>query len=217
MAPKKEQKQPLLERLEIFFHKKANIVLFVSLLISLLISVLLFNRDVSVGGDDSGYIKSAYDFAKGLSFPGFHSSFYSMTLALFISFFGVNLVILKGTSLLFNLVAILFINKFFRKFSNYTLAAFVTVATAMSYMLADYASTTYSETYFFMLQAVYFYYFLSIVHNHEFSAKWAQKREWLHYAALGIFAYLMFQTKAIALAAFVVSIFYILFNKKHIK
>ncbi|MDA3818441.1 MAG: tetratricopeptide repeat protein [Prolixibacteraceae bacterium] len=217
MTSKKVKKEPLLDRLELFCKNKANIILYISLFVSLLISLLLFNRDVSVGGDDSGYIKSAYDFAKGLSFPGFHSSFYSMTLALFISIFGVNLVILKGASLLFNLVAILFLNKFFRKFSSYTVAAFVTLATSLSYMLADYASTTYSEAYFFMLQAMYIYYFLSVVHNNEYRAKWAQKHEWLHYVGLGVFTYLIFQTKAIALAAFVVSIFYILFNKKYIK
>jgi tetratricopeptide (TPR) repeat protein len=217
MATKKEEKQPILERWENFFQNKANLILYISLFASLLISVLLFNRDVSVGGDDSGYIKNAYDFAKGNSFPGWHSSFYSITLSLFISIFGVNLVVLKGASVLFNLIAILFINKFFRKFSTYTVAAFVTIATALSYMLANYASTTYSESYFFMLQALYLYYFLSVVHNNDFKAKWAQKNEWLHYTGLGIFTYLIFQTKAIFLAAFVVSIFYILFNKKYIK
>jgi hypothetical protein len=142
MTKKNLNEKSLFVRSEQFFHSKSNILLIISIAFSLIISLFIFNKDVSIGGDDSGYIRTAYSFSHGISFPTWHSPFYSIILSLFVSIFGVNIVLLKCTSLIFNLGSLYFINRFFTKYTNYTVAAFVVFATAVSYLTCYYASTT---------------------------------------------------------------------------
>ncbi|HNW51636.1 MAG TPA: tetratricopeptide repeat protein [Prolixibacteraceae bacterium] len=215
MAKKKQVEKSLFERIEQFLQSKSSIVLIASLLISLLFSILLFNKDVSSGGDDSGYIRNAYQFAKGLAFPGWHSSFYSMVLSLFVLIFGVNMVMLKTTSLLFNLASFYFIQRLFIKYTNHTTTTFVLLATAFSYLICYYSSTTYTESFFILFQIVYIYYFLEIAHKFE-DSKESIKKSWKYFMVLGIAVYLLFQTKTVALSILVISIVYLLLNKKYL-
>lgn len=213
MAKKKQNEINLFARCEQFFQSKSNLILIISILLSLIISLLIFNKDVSNGGDDSGYIRNAYLFSHKMAFPSWHSSFYSMVLSLFISIFGLNIVALKCTSLIFSLGSLYFIQRFFIKYTNYSIAAFVVLSTSVSYLTCYYSSTTYTESFFILIQIIYIFYFLEFTHKYD-DPKESFQKTWIHFLVLGIVVYLMFQTKSIALSIFIISIAYLLINKK---
>jgi hypothetical protein len=213
MPKKKQNEKSLFVRCEQFFHSKSGLFLIISVSLSLIISILIFNRDVSNGGDDSGYIKMAYMFSHGVSFPSWHSSFYSIILSFFVSIFGVNIIILKCTSLIFNLLSIYFLYRFFIKYTNYTTAVFVVISTSISYLTCYYSSTTYTESFFTLVQIMYIFYFLEFTHKYD-DPKESLRKTWIQFLVLGIVVYLMFQTKTIALSIFIISIAYLILNKK---
>ena len=204
----------LLDNLEIFFQSKSKWILIFSLSISFIISLLLFNRDVSIGGDDSGYIKFAYDFIKENSYPAWHSPFYSIVLSFFILIFGVNVTILKFTSVLFNLGAIFFVNRFFKKYTNHTVTAFVTITSSITYLLCSYASTTYSESFFLFFMAMFLFYFTEIVEKTR-ENKIEPAKQWKYYLGLGIFAYLLFLTKTVAGILIATSLIVLILGKQY--
>jgi len=215
MKKKAKKEKILFNQIESFFQSKSNLIVIISLATSFVISMLLFNRDVSVGGDDSGYIKSAYDFVKGTSFPAFHSPFYSVVLSFFVLLFGVKIFLLKFVSILFNLGAIYMLSRFLKKHTNHTVTAFVTITCALNYLLNYYASTTYSESFFLLFQIAFIYFFLEVVHPSENSQR-SSKQTIIYFILLGIASYLLFLTKTIALSVLFVSLFYILINKQYL-
>jgi hypothetical protein len=213
MTKKKQNGKNLFVHCEQFFHSKSNLILIISISLSLIFSILIFNTDVSIGGDDSGYIRNAYMFSHGLAFPSWHSSFYSIFLSFFVSIFGVNIVLLKCTSLILNLLSLYFIHRLFIKYTNYFTAAFVVFATSVSYFTCYYASTTYTESLFILIQIIYIFYFLEFTHKYD-DPKESFRKTWIHFLVFGIVVYFMFQTKSIALSIIIISIAYLLINKK---
>jgi hypothetical protein len=203
------------ELIENFCLKNTNIILIGSIALSLIFSFLLFDPDVSVGGDDSGYIKAAYDFSKDVAFPSWHGSFYSILLSVFISIFGVKIVALKIVSVLFFAASLFFIQKIFLKITNHTISSLVLIFTATSYLLNNYASTTYSEPFFFFFQSLYIYlfynYFLKIQGEKE-----TFKNSWKDTLILGIITYLLIETRSVSIAVFGVTIVYLLIEKKYL-
>lgn len=208
-------KVSLFDRIENFCLKNTTIILIGSIALSLIFSFLLFDPDVSVGGDDSGYIKAAHDFSKGVSFPSWHGSFYSILLSLVISIFGVKIVVLKIVSVLFFTASLFFIQKIFLKITNHTISTLVLIFTASSYLLNNYASTTYSEPFFFFFQSLYIYlfynYFLKIQGEKE-----TLKNNWKDTLILGIITYLLIETRSVSIAILGVTIVYLLIEKKYL-
>lgn len=199
----------LFEKLENFFSKNQYIVISLSILASVGFSFLYFDPDVSVGGDDSGYIFSAHNFLNGTAFPTWHGSFYSIILSLFMWIGGANIIFLKMVSILFNAASIFFIYKLFIKLSNHTITAIVVILTSINFLLNKYASTTYSEPFFILFQSVYLYLFIS------FLTKDKNKRSsWLIMILLGVMSYLLMQTRTIAISLLAVTIITLLFEKQ---
>ena len=78
---------------ENFLQQHSKILSYVLLGLTFLLSILLFNPDVHVGGDDSMYIESAYKFFHGTAFPDWHGPFYPIFLSLFYGVFGFNVIL----------------------------------------------------------------------------------------------------------------------------
>jgi len=206
---------PLFELIEIFCQKNSTIILLGSITLTLIFSFLLFNPDVSVGGDDSGYIKAAYDFSKGIAFPSWHGSFYSILLSLFISIFGVNIVALKIVSILFFAASLFFIQKVFIKITNNTIASIVLIFTASSYLLNNYASTTYSEPFFFFFQSLYIYLLFNYIIKKE-DQNDSFNNNWKDTLILGVITYLLIETRSVSIAILGVTIIYLLIEKRYL-
>lgn len=200
----------LFEKTELFFSKQHNVFLYITIGLSLLFSLLLFNPDVSVGGDDSAYIRAAFDFIHGIAFPSWHGSFYSITISLFTLIFGINIIALKFVSILFFVASLVFIQKAFVKLTNYTVATFIILATSVNFLLCSYAGTTYSEPYFFFLQALYIYLVVLFIEKNK-----ANTINWWYMAILGILTYLIIQTRTVAAALFIATIIYFLIEKHY--
>ncbi len=203
------------ELIENFCQKNTNIILIGSIALSLIFSFLLFDPDVSVGGDDSGYIKAAFDFSKDVAFPSWHGSFYSILLSLFISIFGIKIVALKIISVLFFAASLFFIQKIFLKITNHTISTLVLTFTASSYLLNNYASTTYSEPFFFFFQSVYIYLFYNYITKKERQND-SFKNSWKDALILGVITYLLIETRSVSIAILGVTIIYLLIEKRYL-
>ena len=190
-------------KIENFFVRHKSFFLYFSSGLAFVMALILFNPDVSVGGDDSAYIRFAHNFANGISFPSWQGPFYPIVLSPFIKFFGVNLVLLKLFSVLFFTGAIFFIFKFFDKNGNTFSAVVASIVSALSFTLTTYASTTYSEPLFMLLQSVYIFYLLTILNglgdleNKNFVDIF--KSEGLSLALLAVLTYIMYQTRSLAI------------------
>ncbi len=87
-------------KLDAFFGRNLHIVFFISLILTIILGIYLFDVKIDEGGDDSDYILSAKKFLEGRSFPTWHGAFYPIFLSLPMLIFGVNVVVFKVLSLL---------------------------------------------------------------------------------------------------------------------
>ena len=207
-----EPKQGLVQSLNAFFSGKEKFFLFLGLFLTALISFLLFQARVSIGGDDSAYIKRAYDLIHYGEFPSFQGPLYPMVLSLGVAAFGVNLTALKIFSGIFLLVHLYL---FYLAYKNRIAAlpfVFVLVIISIGAHLLTYASLTFSEAFFMMLQAGFIYYFFRkfIDSPPAENIKYDYKR----YLILGLLALLMGLTRHIGYGALIAVLVYFAFEKK---
>jgi hypothetical protein len=147
----------LFETVDVFFEKKGYIFFIISALLMIIFSIELFDVKVSDGGDDSAYIVRAYNFIHHFDYPGgFQGALYPVVLSLFIKVFGINLPILKSLSLIFILCFLFFFLTSYKKTIPPALLYSVILLISGNMYLLYYASQTYSETFFMMIQAVLF-------------------------------------------------------------
>lgn len=208
----KKNNMPLFERIESVLQKNQLIVIGISTFIAVIMSLLMFNPDVSLGGDDSGYIKAGHDFLKGKAFPTWHGSFYSILLSFFILILGVNVVALKFTSLIFFAASFYFTYRIFAKVANHTTAAFVVLTASVSCLLNKYAGTTFTEPFFIFIQSLFIFLFYNFLTKLE-NVKEDYKQIWKDTLFLGLITYIMIQTRSVSVAVFGVTLLFLLLNK----
>ncbi len=204
----------MLEKINSFFEKNSKIYLYISIVLCAFLSFLLFNINVSVGGDDSDYIEGAWKFLKGTSFPSGHGSFYPIFLSLFISIFGIKLFLLKLLSLfciVFHLY--LFYKSFKNKIPTYILFLGVIFISVNSFILI-FASLTYSEALYFALQICSIYYLYMLIDN--LNKDIAPLKLWKNWLILGFFMFLLFNTRNIGIAFVIAIVIYFLIYKRWI-
>ena len=149
----------LFSKIDQFFRKYDHKAFFLLLFLFIVLSVILFNKNISTGGDDAGYMVAARDFLRGKSFPSWHGSFYPVFLSLFIPLVGLNIPVFKILSLLLVTGHFIFFYLTFRKRTPAYAFWLSLAVTAFSAQLIFYASQTYSEALFLFLQALCFYLF----------------------------------------------------------
>ncbi|MBN2610989.1 MAG: hypothetical protein JXB00_05490, partial [Bacteroidales bacterium] len=142
---------------ERFFQKRISLFFILSLILTVIFSIYLFDVKVHEGGDDSSYIEMAYRFIKGKGFPTFHGEFYSIFLALPMLIFGVNVVVFKILSLLFIVGHLVFFYLTFKNRVNATLLVFTMLIISVSANILFFASQTYSEALYMFLQSLSFF------------------------------------------------------------
>ncbi len=149
--------------LEKFLEKNQSIIILIFLFVSLIFSFFLFDIKISEGGDDSYYIQRAWFFIKRNEFPFYQGPIYPFVLAIPIYFFGINLIVLKLTSVIFTLGTLWFTYLSFRKRIPYiVLFSLIFFLSANSY-IQYYASQTYSEAFFLFLQAFVLYLIIKLI------------------------------------------------------
>ena len=148
-----------INKLDAFFSKNEKQFAFLSVILSAITSILLFDIKVSLSGDDCDYILAAGDFWKNFTYPGHHAPLYPIVLSPIIGLIGINLLLIKSLSTIFIVASIWLFYKSFQ----HIVPAIILIPTMLLVSINPYvmffASYTYSEPFFLLMQALFFYFF----------------------------------------------------------
>jgi hypothetical protein len=145
--------------IEKFAREHPVALLVATLVIGLILALLLFDVKPSTGGDDTAYLLQAHSLvSKGILPVGFKSPGYPSVLAVFVFAFGLNVVLLKSTSLLFFLASLASFFYIFRKRLEPFTFFSVLILFGLNALALDYAHQTYSEMLFLLVElwTIYF-------------------------------------------------------------
>jgi MFS family permease len=123
-------------------------------------SILLFDVKVSLSGDDSDYIIGASEFWHHFTFPSGHGAvLYQIILSPFVGLFGMNLIVLKSISALCAIWAVWLLYRSFRDCVPAAVLAPSLLLVSICAYVFFYASHTYSEMFFMLMQGLFIYFF----------------------------------------------------------
>lgn len=146
----------LIIRFDGWLKQNEKIIFWTIIGLNLLFSILLFDAKISTGGDDSGYLERAHRFLKGGDFPWYQGPLYQLVLLIPLSVWGLNIVMAKIFSILFSLLAVIFFYKAFKNRVPHVALIFTALFVAINANIQFYSSQTYTEAFFFFIQAVSF-------------------------------------------------------------
>jgi hypothetical protein len=151
-AGKNHPKQRLYDRLNRWFEQYSLRWLLFVLAAALLCGIFSFDVKPSIDGDDTSYVLSAIDIVHTGKLPvGFRTPGYPIFLSLVIGLFGIHLVLLKVTSLLFFLGIIISLFVVFRKRLPPIILSVILLLIALNPLLLRYSHQTFSELLFTLL------------------------------------------------------------------
>lgn len=131
------------------------------LLAGIVLAFMSFNARMSEAHDDSLYIEAGYRYVH--EFPNYYytsnAPMYPMFLALLTLLFGTNLIYFKLFSIVFYALGAVLYYKALDKKVPQLLKFFVFTFLCLNYMVLYYASQTFSEAFYMLIQALFFYYF----------------------------------------------------------
>ncbi len=198
----------LLDIVDQFFEKRSNLFFYISLGLTVLFSLLLFDVKVGIGGDDSTYILRAYEFIKEGVYPGYQGPLYPMLLSPFIGLFGIHVAFLKLMSFVFTILAVIFTYKAFKKVVPAGIHIPTLVLISINYFVLYFASQTYTEAFFFFLQSMFFWYFIKHFTDKE------QSPSYKNFIVLGLLLFLLAITRNIGLVAVMAVLAYFILRKQ---
>lgn len=202
-----------LSKIDEFFAPHINIWFWTSFAVLLLLSLVFFDPKVSIGGDDSEYINRGFNFIKKGDFPGFQGPLYPIFLGLIIGVSGLNLVVLKAFSVIFMLVHFWLLFKVLKKYLPPSILVPVLLMLAVNASMLYYASSTYTESFFLMVQSFFLYvaekYFIGNLKD-----SYNLKDDYGKFLAVGLAVFLMAITKNIGLTALIAMCLFFLLRKK---
>ncbi|MBN2273931.1 MAG: hypothetical protein JXR41_14330 [Bacteroidales bacterium] len=207
-------KKTLINILDTHFDKRSTLYFIICLLLNIIIGIYLFDVKVSTGGDDSGYIVSAKKFLDGESFPGWHGPFYPIFLSLLIALGGIKVILFKFFSLLFVTGHFIFFYYAFRKRLSSTILVLTSFIISVNSQILYFASQTYSEALYLLLQSVFIFLFLKLNDVNINTAK-DQMRNWRYWLGLGCLIFLMSITRNIGIVVIGAVILFFLIEGKY--
>jgi hypothetical protein len=211
---KEEPKGTLFDGLNKWFDKRSrNISIFI-FICSALFSVLLFQARMDIGGDDSSFLERAYDFIHKGIFPAFQGPLYPIVIGVFMAPFGINIILLKSISLIFNIVGLYF---FYRAFKG-RIPSFifypVFFITAINSYILNFASLTYSEAIFMCIQYMFFFYFFKLIDKLEDEDISSVKNNYKSWLAPGLVIFLLILSRNVAITCLGAIALYFIINKQ---
>ena len=199
----------LFENINSFIEKYISIFFWIGLILTLLFSFFLFDFKVSDGGDDSAYIVRAYDFIHKGIYPSFQGPLYPIILSLFILVFGIKVTLLKFLSYLFLAGQFVFLYKAFKNRIPASLLISMLLIISVSSTLLYFASQTYNEAFFMLVQAVFIFFVMKYIID-LWDKTAILKNDWKKYLIIGLFLFLLFLSKNIGLGALIAFTLYLL-------
>ena len=207
------QNNTVIGKLDTFFSRNLHIIFFLSLILTIILGIYLFDVKIDEGGDDSDYILSAKKFLEGRSFPTWHGAFYPIFLSLPMLIFGVNIVVFKVISLLCIIAHQVFFYLTFRKRISSTILSVILVIIAVNANILYFGSQTYSEALYILIQAIVIYVFFGIIDRVKVN-HWNYLNLYPRWLTLGVFMFLMAITRNIGVIIVLAIIFYLLLDRK---
>lgn len=199
-----------------YLKTKSQRVLVISCLLAFVLGILFFDPNISIGGDDAGYIHRAFDFVNKNKFPTFQGPLYPLILSIFISIFGVNLLILKGLSLLFVICHIWLFYIVFRRYLPPILLTFIIILISINSSILFFASSTYTEAFFMFIQTLFIYTFDKFFIRNK--PKFKECRRWVSsIIIIGLLLFLMSISKNIGYTALIAVLAYFLLYRNWIQ
>lgn len=149
------------DRLNNYLDKNEKIYFWGILILGVILAFMSFNARMSEAHDDSLYIEAGYRYVH--EFPNYYytsnAPMYPMFLALLTIAFGTNLVYFKLFSILFYVLGAIIFYKALDKNVKPVLKLFVFTYLCLNYLVLYFASQTFSEAFYMLMQAIFFYYF----------------------------------------------------------
>ncbi len=207
-----------LQRLEAFFERRLNLVAYILMGVSVLVSLLLFDVKISVGGDDSAYIERAWMFLDEGRYPFYQGPAYPLFLSLIVKLFGVKVVLMKFFSLIFYNLHVWFIFLAFRKRIPAVLCFALLFFLAINSYMQYYSSQTYTEGYFLFLQSIAIWLVMKVIDiMNDPIGGWVEgfKKHYGLFIATGLLFFVLTQAKSIAIICIVPVLLFFLLHKKY--
>ena len=162
---REQKKRSFFDKCNFFLDRYEMVWFWVIFVITLITSVLLYDPRVSPGGDDSGYILSAHDFLRQHKFPAFQAPLYPMVLSVIDLIFGMSLSAFKIFSMCC-ILAFVALTFFAYRRQIPSLLLFITLLlTSINSHVLYFASQTYSEAFYMLMQSllplVFFKFFIN--------------------------------------------------------
>ena len=203
-----------LNALDKFFGKYQSLSFWLSVLLTVIFGILLFDVKIHEGGDDSSYIEMAYNFMKGKSFPSWHGEFYSILLSVPIMISGIHVAFLKIISFLFMIGQLVFFYLAFKNRISPVLLVLTMLIIAVSSNILFFSSQTYSEALFMFLQSLGIFYLFKLIDELK-ENKLNNLSLWHYWLILGALIFLMPITRNIGITFLLALIVYFIFAKKY--
>jgi hypothetical protein len=200
--------------IEKYFRKNSRLFFILSLLLTAILGLYLFDVKINEGGDDSSYIEMAHRFINGKGFPTFHGEFYSIFLGLPVAIFGINLIVLKFTSYLFILGHLIFFYLAIKDRVSSTLLVLTMLIISVSSNILFFGSQTYSEAMFMFLQSLSFFLVFRLLDRLN-TNKANYLNLWPLWVSSLFLIFLLIITRNIGLALLLSLIAYLMLDKKY--
>ena len=215
----KTTKTALIDRIDSKIEQNHTLLKWMITILSFLFAMMMFEGKVSVGFDDALYIQSANNYVE--DFFGYwytsNAPLYVLILAIPIAIFGVNLTVIKILTVLFFSFTVYKIYQTFHKRIPGSILLFSVLTYATNWAALSYASLTYQESFFILVQILFLGWFFKFIDRNNFEsfslkpAAIYQPKTWL---ALGTFLFILHFTRTVAIAALGATIVYFLWFKK---
>jgi hypothetical protein len=174
-----------------------------------------FNARMSEAHDDSLYIEAGYKYVH--EFPNYYytsnAPMYPMFLALLTLAFGTNLVYFKLFSILFYALGAVIFYKALDKKVSPILKFFVYTYLCINYLILYFASQTFSEAFYMLMQATFFYFFT----KYNFSENPIStdiKKDWKKWLVLGFLMMILTLAKNILIFGIIAIVLFYIVKKE---
>lgn len=205
-------------QLELYLSKNSRKLFFIILGIGVLLAFLSFNGRISEAHDDALYIEAGYRYVH--EFPNYYytsnAPMYPMFLALLTLLFGTNLILFKLFSILFFVISAVLYYKVLDKKISEILKFFIFIFLCINYLIIYFASQTFSESFYMMVQAIFFYYF-SKYNFSDTPISVNLKTDWKKWIVLGFLMMLLTLAKNILLFGIVAILLFYAIRKEYKK
>jgi hypothetical protein len=189
----------LFDKIENWANKNDQKLFFGLVLLTLFLTFISFNARISEAHDDALYLEGGWRFVN--EFPNFfytqNAPLYPMFLAILIKLIGFKLIVFKLVSSIFNLFGFVLFYKAIRHRLPAVVFLPVIIFQACNYLIIYYASMTFTEAFYFLLQGFFFYMGVQIIDVLK-TANADLKTQWKTWLLLGLSMFLISTLKSSA-------------------